>query len=178
MVSISLLFHSMTGLLLVLLGAFSAEVGATIGKREVKKGTESVYMMGFLDAMWGVLLYVFLILSGAQVWKFSSDSLPTFGIQCVLEVLQAHMTVLAINKADRSTFGFIRIGTIPLLLTVDVLLGYTLSSMQIAGMATIVCALFVLLMHRGMNKKGIGYVIVATVNAVATLSLLDRKSVV
>ena len=70
-VSISLLFHSMTGLLLVLLGAFSAEVGATIGKREVKKGTESVYMMGFLDAMWGVLLYVFLILSGAPWWGTS-----------------------------------------------------------------------------------------------------------
>lgn len=161
----------MTGLLLVLFGSFAVESGASIGKDQVKKGGESVYMMGFLDASWGTLLYLFLLWSGSELWQFSWNLWPTFAIRSVLEVLQAHMTVIAISKADRSTFGFIRIGTIPLLLLVDIVLGYTLTSMQILGMGLIVCSLVFLMIRRSMNMSGIWYVLVATVNAVATLSL-------
>ena len=105
------------------------------------------------------------------MWLFSWDTLPTFAVRAVLEVLQAHMTVVAISKADRSTFGLIRIGTIPLLLTIDIILGYAFTTQQLLGTGLIVCSLVFLLMRRSMRTDGIGYVLVATVNAVATLSL-------
>ncbi len=84
----------MTGLLLVLFGACFTEGGASMGKYQVKRGGESVYMMGFLDGIWGTLLFLFLLWSGAEVWRFSFNSLPTFLIRSVLEVLQAHMKAL------------------------------------------------------------------------------------
>lgn len=161
----------MTGLLLVLFGACFTEGGASMGKYQVKRGGESIYMMGFLDGIWGTLLFLFLLWSGAEVWRFSWDSLPTFLIRAVLEVLQAHMTVVAISKADRSTFGFIRIGTIPLLLMVDIALGYAFTGTQLIGTGLIVCSLVFLLIRRSMRTEGIWYVVIATVNAVATLSL-------
>lgn len=161
----------MTGLLLVLVGACAIEAGASIGKYQVKKGCESVYMMGFLDSIWGTLLYLFLLWSGSEVWRFAWESLPTFTVRAILEVLQAHVTVLAISRADRSTFGFIRIGTIPLLLMVDIALGYAFTGTQLLGIAVIVFSLVLLLARRGMRTNGIGFVIVSTVNAVATLSL-------
>ena len=161
----------MTGLLLVLFGACAIETGASIGKYEVKRGCESVYMMGFLDSIWSTLLYLFLLWTGSEVWRFSSASLPTFTVRAVLDVLQAHITVLAISRADRSTFGFIRIGTIPLLLIVDIALGYAFTGMQLIGMGVIVFSLLLLLMRRTMRMNGIGFVLISTVNAVATLSL-------
>ncbi len=162
----------MTGLLLVLLGALSAEAGASIGKREVQKGHESIYLMGFLDAAWGVLLFGVLLLTGSETWRFSAASLPTFGLRAVLEVFQAHMTVMAITKADRSTFGFLRIGTIPLLLMVDVVLGYAVAGTQVIGITMIIGALILLVAERGMTTNGITYVLITAVNAVITLSLM------
>lgn len=156
----------------MLFGSFSSEAGASIGKREVQSGHESIYMMGFLDALWGVALFAALLTTGSEVWRFSAASLPTFLLRAVLEIFQAHMTVLAITMADRSTFGFIRIGTIPLLLAVDAVLGYAIGGTRLIGIALIVAALCLLLVKRGMTTKGIGYVLVTTVNAVITLSLM------
>jgi drug/metabolite transporter (DMT)-like permease len=165
----------MTGLLLVLFGALSAEMGSSIGKREIQQGRESIYMMGFLDALWGVLLYVGILAAGSDVWKFSIASFPTFGLRAVLEIILAHISVIAITKADRSAYGFIRIGTIPLLLAVDVTLGYTLTGAQFTGIGIIMCALALLLVRRGLGTKGIWYVLSTTLIAVVTLSLFKHN---
>ncbi|MDP3794108.1 MAG: hypothetical protein Q8R07_05180, partial [Candidatus Uhrbacteria bacterium] len=131
---------------------------------------ESVYAMGFLDSLWGAGFFLLLLLflphapALLPAWK-------TFGIRIVFEIFQAYVAVQAVAKAERSSFGFIRTGTIPLLLLVDLWLGYAIGSWQILGMAIICGALLFLFMNHGINPKGLGYTLAATFNAVITISL-------
>lgn len=161
----------MWGVILASIGTFLEEIASLLGKAKVQARQQSIYAMGFLQllgmvALWGVLL---LIKPGQFV--FLRASLPTFGVRAVLEILQAHYTMVAIVKADRSTYGFLRTGTIPLLLLVDLVLGYTIGLSQIFGILIIIFALLFLFMNHGLTRHGAGVTIFTTVNAVATLSL-------
>lgn len=73
--------------------------------------------------------------------------------------------------ADRSTYGFLRVLTIPLLLLVDLALGYSLSQGQIVGVSILTLSVLLLLLNHGLRTKGIGFVLLSAVNAVVTLSL-------
>jgi len=55
---------------------------------------------------------------------FSMASLPTFGARLLLEIILSTTTITAIAKSDRTTFTFLRTTTVPLLLLVDLALGY------------------------------------------------------
>lgn len=161
----------MIGLVLAATSTLLQEIGWSIGKVQVRDHKESIYTMGVLDLIFGTLIFLFIALFIKRAFLLSFASLPTLITRAVLEVAQAHASMLAIAKADRSSFGFIRIGTIPLLLSADVLLGYTIGFLQILGIATIVLALIILWANHGIRKNGIGYVIFITVNAAATISL-------
>jgi len=161
----------MIGLFLILTSTFFTEVAVSIGKFEAEKHRESIYMMGFLNVLWATIFFLFIALFIRQDFLFSFDSLPTLSIRAILEIAQAHVTMLAILYADRSSFGFIRIGTIPLLLAVDMILGYTIGFNQIIGIGIIVLAFVVLLINHGIRKSGLWYVVFITINAVATISL-------
>ncbi len=160
----------MIGLLLITASTFFQEIGASIGKKEVEDHKESIYTMGFLSLAVGTLFFLLIVFLKNE-FIFSLASLPTLGVRIVLEIAQAHMTMLAIAYADRSTTGFLRIGTIPLLLATDIFLGYTINFAQIIGISLIAVALIFLLINHGIRKKGIGYIIFTTINAVITLSL-------
>jgi drug/metabolite transporter (DMT)-like permease len=54
---------------------------------------------------------------------------------------------------------------------VDTILGYKLNLFNIFGISAIILGLIILLVNHGINKKGIGYVIFSTINAVATISI-------
>lgn len=134
MKSLVLLYtENMLGVILASLGTLFEEIAASIGKEKIRKKEESPYTYGFLSLMWGFMLFGLFGLFRQDAFVFSVDSLPTFGIRAILEIAQVHFTILALTQADRSTFGFFRILTVPLLLAVDMALGYALSPAQICG---------------------------------------------
>ncbi len=153
------------------LGTACEEMAAAIGKKAVMQRKQSLYTMGALQLLWGIVIFIGTILFFPASFSFSWASLPTFAIRTVLEVVQAHVTILAITRADRTTYSFFRLLTLPLLLAVDVALGYAIHPQQLLGMGLIMPALMSLFFGRVTSRAGIGFVLFSALNAVATLSL-------
>jgi len=160
----------MIGFIFVLAATFWEEVGSSIGKFQVREKKESIYTFGFLSLLWGTL-FLFGIAFVRHDFVFSFASLPTLGVRIILEILQTHMSILAITRADRSTFGFLRILTIPLLLATDIILGYSVGTNEIVGISIIITALMFLFVNHGIKKEGAWLVVFTAINAVATISL-------
>ncbi len=160
----------MFGVLLSGAASFFAEVAAAVGKYEVREKKYGLFSMAFLSyffAFWwflGIVIY-----RGA--FHFNPAAWPTFAARLVLEVILTYVSVRAIATASRSTFGFLRVGTMVLLLLVDVSLGYVVTLRQISGMAVIVLAFLILFLNHGLERKGFGWVILSTILPVATISL-------
>lgn len=161
----------MYGILLMLAAAASSELGTSIGKTEAGHRKEGIYTMGFLNVFWGAVFMLIYGLFSPDGFVFAWASLPTVAVRGVLEVLQAYVSVRAIVEADRSTFGFLRTATIPLLLAVDMALGYPLLRHQVFGIGLIAVAMLVLFMNHGIRKKGAIWVAISAGNAVTTISL-------
>ena len=161
----------MFGVFFASLGTFFEEVATVVGKKEILKHEESPFTMGFFNLIWGVIFLCFLVLIQKTDFVFSQASVPTFLVRVVFEMLQAYATVLAIAGADRSTTSFVRVGTIPLLLAVDTLLGYSLQMPQLVGIGIVLVAILFVMYSRSTNKQGVGLVLFTTVNAVITISL-------
>lgn len=161
----------MIGVILTFFASLFEEISSSIGKKEINKSEEDVYTMGFLGFLWPTLFYAIIIFFVRGQFIFSWDSWPTFSIRAILEIIEAHCALIALSKADRTTFTFVRILTIPLLLLVDLILGYALHLPQLLGITLIVISLGILLFKQGINKKGIGWVVFISLNAVATISL-------
>ena len=160
----------MIGLFLVLASTFFTETQDSIGKRTVSDGRPSIYPMGFLNLMWGFLFFLVIIFV-RQSFVFSLASLPTFVPRLLLEIVLAHVAVLAITRADRSTFSLIRIGTIPLLLFADIMLGYAIGMWAFIGLGVIILVLLFAFSNQTIGKKGIGLVATTALLAAVTLSL-------
>lgn len=160
----------MFGIILVSLGTFTGELSDSLGKLEVKKRVESLYTMGFLSVFWAAVLLVATVPLGAT-FVFRLASLRTFIPRVGFELLGANLTIRAIVKADRSTFSFLRILTIPLLLLVDLRLGYAISAGQIVGIGLMLVALYVLLHDGNRSRRGAGLAFLTALNAVVTISL-------
>lgn len=160
----------MFGVILSAIGSFLGEISLSIGKVKVSQKEQSVYTMGFLCLFWGAIWFLIIILFRHN-FIFVFASLPTFIPRAFLEIAQAHITNLAVVRADRSTFGFIRVLTIPLLLAVDFFLGYKINMYQTIGIGIIISALFIFFVNHGTKKLGSGLVLFTALNAVATLSL-------
>jgi hypothetical protein len=161
----------MFGIIITGIAAFFSEVATSIGKYEVSARKESAHTMAFLNMFWGTIIFFGIAIFIPKTFTFSLESLPTFSIRAVLEILQTYISVLAITAADRSTFSFIRIATIPLLLVVDIILGYTITTGNIVGIIIIVFGFLILFINHGIQKKGSGFVLFTAINAVATISL-------
>ncbi len=161
----------MIAVLMISIATLFDEVSASIGKTEITQKKESIYTMGFLSLFW---VWIFMIISTVFITKdfrFALAALPTFMLRVIFEIFQATLTAHAIEKADRSTFNFIRLFTIPLLFGVDIILGYTLSLGQLIGMAIIILTLLGMSLDKKFGKKGSHYVALSAVNAVITISL-------
>lgn len=161
----------MIGILLASLGSLLDELSKLVGKKKVDERKESIFTMGFLDLFWVVLAFAGIAVFVPGSFRFSAASLPTFIPRLILEIVQAYMTVKAIALAARSTFSFIRSLTIPLLLGVDLLLGYAFTLHQIVGVIIIMATLVFLFANHGIERGGRGYVLFTAVNAAVTLSL-------
>lgn len=161
----------MFGILLILIGSVFDEAGTVIGKFEVAHKKESLYAMGFLGTIWATMLFGLTGWWMGLPFVFVPESLPTFLLRAVMEVVLMFVVLHAVLAADRSTFSFLRILTIPLLLATDLLLGYVISPLQMAGVVVIVCALVFLLLNHGLSRKGKFLTLLGAVLAVGTASL-------
>ncbi len=164
----------MFGVVLASLGSIFSEIFAVVGKKKIDEKEVGIYTTGFLSIFWGAVLFLGIIL-----WKgsfnFSFASLYTFIPRIFLEIFIMSISLRALVAADRSTFNFFRTATLPLLLVVDLLIGYSISPMQIIGMSIIVLVLIILFMNHGINKKGIKLVIGSSILPVATISLFKHN---
>lgn len=143
----------MIGLLLVLAATFFTETQDTIGKRTIQQGRQSIYTMGFLSLVWSFLFFLVILVFIKKEFIFSRASLPTFLARAALEVVLAHISLLALTKADRSTFSLVRVGTIPLLLAVDIFLGYSISPYALAGIGVIILNALVFALESQHQKR-------------------------
>ena len=161
----------MIPLLVTAIGGFFEELGTSIAKRNILAKVAGIYTIGFLNTLAGAIILFGTIVVFNQDFIFSSKSLPTFSLRALLEIFQAYVTMMALSLADRSTNGFLRVLTLPLLLLVDAVLGYALTVHQVIGVSFIVLAFIFLFINHGIKKQGSGFVIFSAVNAVATISL-------
>lgn len=161
----------MIGIALVALGEMAAQIGAAMGKWEASRKHESYFALGFLTFFWSTPLLLLWGTVGPGTFVFSLESLPTFALRVVLEIGVIYAGVHALVAADRSTFSFLRTLTIPLLLLVDLALGYTVAAGQIAGMALIVTAAFLLAARNGLSAHGKRFALLSALLAVGTISL-------
>lgn len=161
----------MWGVALASLSSLFQEIFSSIGKYQYNHHQESAYTMAFLALLGGILFFGGTVFLTDQAFIFVAASLPTFIPRVILSVAQEYVTIRAIMEADRSTFSFVRVGTIPLLLGVDVILGYTLSFQQLAGILILLFTLIYLFSQETLNKKGLGLLTFSTINAVVVISL-------
>lgn len=161
----------MLSILLIAAGAFFSEVATSFGKEEVARRKETIYTYGFLSLFLSTIVFLLIAVFVRGEFIFSLQSLPTLSFRAVLEILQAYVSIKAITVADRSTYGFLRIFTIPLLLLTDLAVGYSLTLNQIVGASILTVSVLLLLLNHGLRTKGIGFVLFSAVNAVITLSL-------
>lgn len=160
----------MVGIVLAGIGNFFAEIAESIGKKEGHDKVASVHTLSFISLFFGAIFIVTLgVIRGNLI--FSLASLPTFIPRAFLEILQAYATTRALIEADRGDFGFVKSLTIPLLLVIDLSLGYTLTAPQIAGMALILIAVSTLLLYERHTVRGLFWLIISAVNASITISL-------
>src|SRR3989344_6821009 len=144
----------MFGILLAAASSAFGELSSSLGKKEVRDKAESYYTFGFLSLLFGaVFMAVLGFLRDSIV--FSMESLPTFIPRAILQILQVHITILAIVKADSSDFGLIRTLTIPFLLLVDIALGYVITTKQLFGITFIFIAIALLLSIEHLRVKGL-----------------------
>lgn len=160
----------MFGIFLTAIGTFFEEIASSFGKWEILHKEENIYTFGFLNYFWVLIIFIILTVVKNN-FVFNPASIPILGLLIILEMAQTYSTLHAIKEADRSTIGFLMIGTIPLLFVVDTILGYKINIFNIFGISAIILGLIILLFNHGINKKGIGYVIFSTINAVATISI-------
>ena len=161
----------MIGVLLMALSAGCLEIATSIGKFETAHKKESVYAFGFLNGFWVIVFLLISALFIRHTFVFSIASLPTFGARLILEILLTLVSLKAIVAADRSTFTFLRVWTIPLLLGVDLILKYTISPSEMIGIFFILLALVILFFAHGLGENGKLLSLTSAIMAVGTISL-------
>lgn len=160
----------MLTLILVLSATFFEEVSSVLTKKGISDRRESIYTAGFLNLFFVTLFFLAIILYSGN-FVFSLQSLPVFGTRILLEFAILPIGLKAIATADRTTFSFIHSGTIPLLLVIDLFLGYALYPGQIIGIALFCATIVFLAFYKGMEKRGALNAVLLTVGAAVTLSL-------
>ena len=160
----------MFGVAITFVSSFLDEIVISLSKVKLNQGQISVYSLGLINTLAAT---VFFLLINIVKWEFhfSLASLPTLSVRAGLEIILIALSLNATALADRSTYGFVRVVTIPLLLVVDFLIGYKISGWQLIGIGIIMLSLFLLFSYQGVKKQGVWLSLVTAVMAVATISL-------
>lgn len=147
------------------------ETSTAIGKIEIREHHESIYSMGFLSLMIVTIVFVAIAFIDEGGIHIHPDSYGLLGARIGLDIVGTYLSLVAIKKATRSTMSFFRLITVPLILIVDVIIGYTISVASFFGMGIVLVGLGFLFFSHGTSRKGIGWVLAQATLATATFSL-------
>jgi len=161
----------MLGILLQAVATFLEEISGSLGKWMVSRREESYFAIGFQNTALVLVFFLTLVAFEPSRWKLDPRSLPSMAVYLVLAVVQGAAALKSSAVAERSTWNFIRTGTIPLLLLVDVVAGNAVGGGQAIGILVITVALGALFLYQGIDRKGIGLTAFSALNAVATISI-------
>lgn len=161
----------MIGFLLTALGTSAEEISIAFGKKNFESKKIGAYGLMALHTTVSIGIFLMTVAIWPGSFVFSVLSIPFFLARAFFEVLQIYVSTQALVRADRTTFSFIRTLTIPLLLTVDVFLGYSLSLVQVMGLTLLTIVLLAIFSGKEFAKRGIWFVLFSAVNAVITISL-------
>lgn len=159
------------GIFLETIANLFEEISCSIGKRESQAGRVSIFMMGWMQHLLALLILVVVFLLGFDQFRFSWQSWPTMAIKLILDIFQVHIALLAIEATERTAFSFVRMLTLPLLLVIDLMLGYVLMPAQLAGMILLAGIFIYTFANHVMKKKGMWLLIFIAVNSAATISI-------
>jgi len=156
----------------MIFGTLFVEASHTISKKVLSHRLVDAISLSFVNHL-GFLGILFVqVLLFPDTFVFSMASVPTVIVRTLLEIIQAWLIIEALSKASRSTFGFLRVLTIPLLLVADIfLLSTNISMQQYLGIAVIILTSLWMFRHNGKDRKGMWVVLAGSLNAVITLSL-------
>lgn len=160
--------------LLAFLGTFFEEATNTITKKQsLKYNIIQVWIIiSFFSLIFFFLWGVIKILIFHKHIYVNPHGLFLLWVRIFFEILQSYFTIIAIKKADRSTFALIRILTIPLLVIVDIILWYSFSFLSVLGLVIILLIFIIISLSKNkINFTWWWYVLFTTINAVITLSL-------
>lgn len=161
----------MFGILLMLTGTFFEETATSVGKIGIRRHLESPFSFGFVNSALQTLLFAAIAFWRWDELRFSSASLPYLVLRICLEMVLATVTLYAITRADRSTFGFVRTLTIPVVLGVDFFLGYAFAWPNLLGLCLIIGALLWLFKNHGLKRRGLVLSLASALLAAMTISL-------
>lgn len=157
--------------LLVFIAQMFGEVSTSASKHAFKERLFSYTLYGFLSHLVGMLFFVGIIYFSSEHFVYNTKAFPLFLIRLMAELIQCEIVYRAFVKADRTTFGFARIFTIPLLLVVDLLLGYSISNIQFLGIGIIAAALLGYFGVEHMKGKGAHLAVFSAILSVLTISI-------
>jgi hypothetical protein len=155
---------------IISISTFFDEVSASIGKKSMQQNKQNVYQLGFLTCFWSLILMSVLVLLGANI-RFNPKSIPFLASNIALFISFNLIAGRAIKIANRSSIGLIRPITIPLLLLVDLAIGYKLTSLQIAGTFIVFLTLISAIRDKQSSRKGSGLIFVSSVLSVGMASI-------
>jgi hypothetical protein len=147
------------------------EFSASASKHAFKERLFSYTVYGFLSHIVAVLFFLVMIFVTNEDFVYNTKALPLFFIRLIAEVIQCEIVYRAFVKADRTTFGFARILTIPLLLVVDIMLGYSISNAQFLGIGIIAASLLAYFGVEHLKAKGSHLALISAVLSVLTISI-------
>lgn len=157
--------------LIVLFSTLAHEAANSIAKKSIASKTESLYAFGFLGFFWvAVFMAVTVLFFGAD-FRLSAASLPTLLTRILVECLLVYVAAKAVAVADRSTAGFLHTLTIPLLLLVDIAMGYGITLVQVGGIALLFLGIGLLFLRSKKSNRGAKYLIAMSLIGVITTSL-------
>lgn len=161
-----------TGLLLIGAAGLFDEIANAIGKEQALHKKETLFTIGLIKTFWAVVILLVPVLLGISQFQFSFASLPTFLPRLILELILSYIAIKALVRADRSTATIFSVLTVPFLLIIDIYLGYVTSPVTAFLIAlSVVGVLTFSLRDRNISKHGIGFVLIASMLAVATTQL-------
>jgi drug/metabolite transporter (DMT)-like permease len=160
----------MLGVIIVFFSTLFDEIANSITKAKLSQKKISVYSIGMINCL-AVVIFFIIINIVKREFIFSPASLPTLSLRALLEIILTCAALKATEITDRSTFGFIRVVTIPLLLMVDFLLGYRINVWQFIGISIIIFSLFIVFSYQGIKKQGAWLSLLTAIMAVATITL-------
>jgi hypothetical protein len=161
----------MIGILLQGIATFFQEISGSLGKWMVACREEGFYSLGFQTSVLSLVFFVGYVVLDLTRWHLDPRTYPTLALLCVMEMAQGWATMKATVIAERSTFNFIRVGTMPFALGIDLMLGQFISVPQIIGITVIMLALAVLFAGHGIAKAGRWLLVFTALNSAVTLSI-------